>query len=148
MKLTTRARYGLQAMLDLAMHTGNGPVMLRNIAKRQGISGRYLENIMVHLVAGGLIRSTRGQGGGFALARPAADIRLSQIIQTAEGTLSLASCIDNAAGCSRTHRCAIRGVWSGLKGAMFSYLDSITLAAVAAKQTALDRPPATRGTGG
>jgi Rrf2 family protein len=135
-------------MLDLAMHAGNGPIMLRSIAKRQGISGRYLENIMTSLVAAGLIRGTRGQGGGFSLAKPASQIRLSQIVQTAEGALVLASCVDNAAGCARTRSCAIRGVWSGLKGAMFSYLDGITLEAVATKQKALDSTTGKRLTGG
>ena len=128
-------------MLDLAMHAGAGPVMLRSIAKRQGVSGRYLENIMTTLVAGGLIHCTRGQGGGFSLAKPASQIRLSQIVQSAEGALILANCIDNAAGCKRTRSCALRGVWNGLKGAMFSYLDGITLEAVATKQESLDTTP-------
>jgi len=138
MKLSTRARYGLKAMVDLAMHTGNGPIMLKNIARRQDISGRYLENIMTPLVAAGLVRSTRGQKGGFALARPAADIRLGQIIQTAEGKLSLANCLDGPRGCSRSPDCAIRDVWEGLKGAMLSYLDGITLETLAARQRKLD----------
>ena len=138
MKLSTRARYGLKAMLDLAMHPGNGPIMLKNIARRQDVSGRYLENIMTSLVAAGLVRSTRGQKGGFALARPAGDIRLSEIVQTAEGKLSLASCLDGPRGCNRSTDCAIRCVWEGLKGAMLSYLDGITLESLASRQGNLD----------
>lgn len=138
MKLSTRARYGLRAMLDLAANAGPAPVMLKNIARRQETPGRYLENIMTSLVAAGLVRSVRGQRGGFSLARPAAEIRLSQIVQAAEGKLILARCLESSRACNRTGACAIRDVWEGLKQAMLSYLDGITLESLAHRQKKLD----------
>ena len=138
MKLSTRARYGLRAMLDLASNPGPEPVILRSIARRQETPGRYLENIMTSLVAAGLVRSVRGQKGGFSLARPAAEIRLSQIVQAAEGQLTVARCLEGRHSCNRTEACAIKDVWEGLKGAMLSYLDGITLESLANRQKRLD----------
>ncbi len=147
MKLTARARYGLMAMLDLAMHSGNGPVMIKTIARRQDVSSRYLENIMTSLVAAGMARGLRGHKGGFSLARPASEIRLSQIIQTTDGKLKLANCLDGGRSCRRTPDCAIKGVLKGLSLAMVSYLDGITLQSLAVQQEKLDGRKAGNGHG-
>jgi len=127
MKLSTRGRYGTRAMLDLAMHDGANSVLLKDIAKRQAISQRYLENIMRLLVSSGLAASVQGRNGGFSLAKKPSDIKLSQIIQVVEGSISPVFCVDNPKLCKRKSDCVIYDIWSKLKGAMFDVLDSITL---------------------
>ncbi len=148
MKLSTRARYGTKAMLDLAINYGGRPVLLKSVADRQGIPGSYLENIMTSLVASGLVQSTRGKRGGFMLAKRPAEIRLSQIVQTVEGSLTLANCVENSAACRSTRSCVVREVWHGLRGAMFSYLDDITLAELASRQMKLDTGKRSKIAGG
>ncbi len=138
MKLSTRARYGTKAMIDLAMNSDGQPVLLKNVARRQGVPGSYLENIMTSLVTAGLVQSMRGKKGGFMLARDASEIRLSQILQTVEGSLALTNCVLNESSCRRTGKCVVRDVWDGLGGKMFDYLDEITLAELAARQKRLD----------
>lgn len=127
MKLSTRGRYGTRAMLDLAMHDGEQPVLLKDIAKRQEISGRYLENIMGTLASNGLVNSVRGRKGGFSLAKEPSDIKLSQIIQAVEGSMSPVFCIDNPKSCKRTTICITRDIWVKLGKAIVDVLDSITL---------------------
>lgn len=127
MKLSTRGRYGARAMLDLAIHHAEQAVLLKDIAKRQEISERYLENIMRILVSSGLVKSVQGRNGGFSLAKDPGDIRLSQIIQAVEGSTSVAACVDNPKLCKRTPICVTREIWGKLKKAVFDVLDSITL---------------------
>ena len=81
MKISTKGRYGMAAMLDLALHYGEGPILVKDIAERRGISERYLEHLLISLKVAGMVRSTRGTRGGFTLARPPSQIRLSDIIQ-------------------------------------------------------------------
>ena len=127
MKLSTRGRYGVRAMLDLATHYGEGTVLLKDIAKRQEISERYLENIIRVLVANDLVNSTRGRSGGFSLAKPPGEIRLRQIIEAVEGSIASVFCVDNPKLCRRTPICVTREVWERLKKAMQDVLDSMTL---------------------
>lgn len=127
MKLSTRGRYGARAMLDLALHNGEKIVLLKDIAKRQEISERYLENIMGILVSNGLATSVQGRNGGFSLTKKPSDIKLSQIIQAVEGSLSPVSCIDNPKSCKRASACVTRPIWQKLKKSIFDVLASITL---------------------
>lgn len=127
MKLSTRGRYGTRAMLDLAIHDNGQTVLLRDIAKRQEISERYLENIMRILVSNGLVASVQGRNGGFSLAKKPSDIKLSEIIQAVEGSMSPVFCIDNPKSCKRTTICVTREIWGKLKKAILNVLDSITL---------------------
>ncbi len=127
MKLSTRGRYGTRAMLDLALHNGEQAVLLKDIARRQEISERYLENIMRILVSTGLVTSVQGRNGGFSLARSPSDIKLSEIIQAVEGSMSPVCCIDNPKLCKRMPICVTYDIWGKLKKAMFDVLDSITL---------------------
>lgn len=127
MKLSTRGRYGARAMLDLAIHYGEGTILLKDIAARQGISQRYLEHIMTTLVSNGLIQSSRGQQGGFSLAKSPREIKLSQIIQVLEGSLAPAACVENPRLCERATACVTRDIWGRLKKAIWEVLDSITL---------------------
>lgn len=127
MKLSTKARYGTRAMLDLAIRSGEGPVLVREIAKRQGFSARYLEQLLLPLKAAGLARATRGARGGFSLAKPPSEIKLSEIIQIMEGSTALVECVDDAGLCSRADLCVTREVWGEMKKAMNGVLESITL---------------------
>lgn len=127
MKLSTRGRYGTRVLLDLAIHQGVGPVLLRDIARRQQISLRYLEHLVTPLVAGGIVRSTRGRGGGVLLARTSGEIRLSEVIQLLEGSVAPVECVDNPGICNRSASCVTRDVWSEMKKAMDGILESTTL---------------------
>ena len=127
MKLSTKGRYASRAMLDLALHYGTDPVLLRNISRRQDISERYLERLMASLVTAGLVISMRGKKGGFRLAKPPKEIRLSQVIQATEGSLSPVFCVDDPNQCNRVQKCATHDVWEKLKSEIFKTLDSVTL---------------------
>lgn len=127
MRLSTRGRYGTRAMLDLAMHNGERSVLLKDIAKRQDISERYLENIMRVLVSRGLASSLQGRNGGFSLAKKPGDIKLSQIIQAVEGSMSPVFCVDNPKLCKRVPVCVTYEIWKRLEKAMSKVLNSITL---------------------
>jgi Rrf2 family cysteine metabolism transcriptional repressor len=127
MTLSTKGRYASRAMLDLAVHYGSEPVLLRNISKRQDISERYLERLMTSLVTAGLVISMRGKKGGFRLAKPPSEIRLSQIIQATEGSLSPVFCVDDPKQCDRVQTCVTYDVWEKLKKAIYETLDAITL---------------------
>ena len=127
MKLSTKARYGARAMLEIALNYGKGHLLLREIAQRQEISRRYLERIMNMLVSAGLARSSRGQHGGFSLAKSPGEIRLSQVIQAVEGSIAPTPCVDDPKICNRVDICITRDIWEKLKKAMLEVLDSITL---------------------
>ncbi len=127
MKLSTRGRYGTRLLLDLAMHGGPDPIPLKDIAQRQEVSLRYLEHLVVFLISAGIIRSTRGPKGGVALAKPASEIRLDEVIQILEGSIAPVDCVDDASVCDRSAACAARDVWTELKKAMTRVLESVTL---------------------
>ncbi|MBU3955237.1 Rrf2 family transcriptional regulator [bacterium] len=127
MKLSTKGRYGARAMLDLAIHNDEQPILLKDVAKRQDISIRYLENIMTALVAADLVRSTRGRHGGFALSRSPSGIRLSEIIYVLEGGLFLTECVKNKKYCKRSDVCVTNDIWKNVQDKMMEVLKSITL---------------------
>jgi len=127
MKLSTRGRYGLRALLDLAVHRGEGLVLLKDVARRQEISLAYLEHLITPLVAAGLVKSTRGTRGGVLLLKPPADIRLSEVVQVLEGPIAPVDCVNNPALCHRSAFCVTRDIWVEMKEAMSQVLDSTTL---------------------
>ena len=127
MKLSTKGRYATRAMLDLAINQGESPILLKDIAQRQQISLSYLEHLVTPLIAGGLIRSTRGAKGGVSLTKPPGEINLSQVIQLLEGSFAPAECADNPNLCPRSELCVTRDVWTELKNAMTGILESTTL---------------------
>jgi Rrf2 family protein len=127
MKLSTKGRYGTRAMLDLALHHGEGPIQLRDIASRQQISERYLEQLVLTLKAGGLLKSIRGAKGGFTLSKPPSEIKLIDIVQTLEGSICPVACIDDPESCSRVDECVTRDIWGDLGRAMTQVLESQTL---------------------
>ena len=127
MKLSTRGRYGTRALLELALHQEEGPFLLKDIAQRQQISLRYLEHLITPLVAGGMVRSTRGARGGVLLAKAPKEIRLSEVIQLLEGSVAPAECVNNPGICSRSAFCVTRDVWGELEKAMSGVLETTTL---------------------
>jgi len=127
MKLSTRGRYATRALLDLAFHQEEEPVLLKDIAQRQQISLRYLEHLITPLVTAGIIRSTRGVRGGVWLAKPPQEIKLSEVIRLLEGSIAPVDCINNPEVCIRSEFCVTRDIWSELKKAMDDVLESITL---------------------
>jgi len=141
MKLSTKGRYATRAMLDLALHIGEGPVLVKDIAKRQELSDRYLEQILIPLKAGGLVRVVRGARGGFALARPPADIKLIEIIRITEGSTAPVDCVDDALICSRSGFCVTREIWLELKRAIDNVLESMTLQSLVDKYNEAERRP-------
>jgi Rrf2 family protein len=130
MKLSTRGRYATRALLDLALHGNDGPTLVKDISRRQEVSGRYLEQILTPLKVAGLVRAVRGSRGGFLLARSPDEIRLSEIIQVMEGSTAPVDCVDEAQLCHRSPRCAVREVWTELKRAIDGVLESVTLQAL------------------
>ncbi len=135
MKLSTRARYGTRALVDLALHANDEPVQLKGISERQEVSLHYLEHLIGPLISAGVIRSIRGARGGIQLARPAREIKLSEVIQLLEGPISPVECVVKPGTCPRSRTCATRDVWSEMKRAMDGILESTTLQDLADRQT-------------
>lgn len=127
MKLSTKGRYGTRAMLELALHYDKDIVQLKDVAKEQEISARYLEHLFIPLKLAGLIRSIRGAQGGYVLAKSPSQIRLSEILQVLEGSMAPVECVDDPKFCHRASICVTRYIWSELKTAIMNILESTTL---------------------
>ena len=128
MKLSTRTRYGMRAVIELAQHEEKRPLQLKAIAERQDISVKYLEQLMSMLRSSGLLRSIRGAKGGYILARPPEQINLSEIFRCLEGPVTTAECTENGDYCERSADCVAREVWMEVEAAIQKILRSITLA--------------------
>ncbi len=133
MKLTTKVRYGTRAMLELALHQGEEPLSLREVAERQGISAKYLEQLLAALQAAGLVSAVRGPRGGYILARPAEAITLRQIYEALENTDGFVSCTVNPRVCERADQCVTQEVWARLYAACMQILEDTTLADLVAR---------------
>jgi Rrf2 family protein len=140
MKLSTKCRYGTRAMLDIALNYEKGPVHLRDLAERQRLSVKYLEQIVPGLKVAGLIHSHRGASGGYTLAKDTKRIRLLHIIEALEGCLITVDCTADAELCERSYECAVRDVWSEAQEAMRTVLNSITLADLVEQQITKNNP--------
>jgi len=127
MKISTRGRYGTRMMLDLAAHHDQGPTPLREIAKRQDLSVKYLEQLIIPLKAAGYIRSVRGARGGYTLARKPDKINVGQIIKVLEGGLSLVDCVEDPKICEREKNCPTRDIWLRMSERLMEELSSLTL---------------------
>jgi len=127
MKLSTRARYGTKALLELALHDGGKPVPLKEISQRQQIPLPYLEHLIGPLVQAGMVKSTRGVGGGVSLLKSPREVVLSEVIQLLEGSISPVECVDNPETCPLSELCVTRKLWCELKEAISGVLESITL---------------------
>ncbi len=142
MRLSTRAKYGTRALLDIAIHGGKGPILLKDIAQRQQISAPYLAHVITPLVTTGIVRSTRGARGGIWLAKSPAEIRLSEVIRALEGSLAPVECVNDPQICTRSALCVTRDIWNELKQAIDRVLESITLQDLVERQKRKETPQA------
>jgi Rrf2 family iron-sulfur cluster assembly transcriptional regulator len=125
--MSTKAQYAVRALVSLNLSSDGEPVSIKDISARENISLNYLEQLFVKLRRGEIVRSVRGPGGGYVLARAAADIRVDEIIDTVEETLVPVSCMDADGTCKCTSECATQSVWQGLGNQIRSFLASMTL---------------------
>ena len=126
MKLSTRARYGTRILLELSLHWGEGPVLLKEIAQRQQIPLPYLQQLIGPLVKAGIIKTTRGARGGISLSKLPKEVRLSEVIQILEGSITPVPCVDNPELYSRSDSCVTHDIWAVVKQAMDRVLESTT----------------------
>lgn len=127
MRLSTKAQYAVRAMVSLNLYGDEGPVSIKDISSRESISLTYLEQLFVKLRRGEIVTSVRGPGGGYRLARPAAQIRIDQIIDSVEETLVPVACMDQEGQCACDDQCITHMVWQGLADRIRQFLGSITL---------------------
>jgi len=138
LKLSTKARYALRAMVELACREGEGAVQLREIARAQDLSPKYLEQLTIPLRNAGLLHSERGPAGGYRLARPAHQITALEVVRAAEGPINLIDCVREASVCRRSPHCATRRLWARLGEALNEMLAGVTLANLRDEQVAAD----------
>lgn len=127
MKISTKGRYGLRLVLDLAVNYENGLISLKDIAQRQEISEKYLEQIIILLHKSGLIKSMRGAQGGYTLTRHPKDITVGEVLRSLEGPFVPVDCVQDRAACLRSSKCATITVWEKLGNAVNEVLDSMTM---------------------
>lgn len=137
MKISTKGRYALRFMVDLAANYGSGVTTIRAIAAREAISEKYLEQLAAQLARAGLVRSTRGAQGGYRLARPPEEYTVGMILREMEGSLSPVGCLDGAGDCAMCSGggCDTQAVWRSIKEAVEGVVDKMTLADLAAGRT-------------
>jgi len=126
-KLSTKGRYGTRLMLELALCYDKGPVLLKDIAKKQEISEGYLEHLLPVLKAAGLINSSRGAHGGYTLSKPPKDITVRNVVEALEGSIRLVECLNGNSLCPRISTCETRYLWDEANKNLLKTLDSFTL---------------------
>jgi Rrf2 family transcriptional regulator, cysteine metabolism repressor len=148
MKLSTRSRYGMRALLDLALNSTGQPVQLKDIAERQNLSLSYLEHLVIPLIAAGIIKSIRGAKGGIMLARAPQQIQLKEVLEVLEGPLDPVDCLKGLKGpkgpgsCPRSGACATQEIWDDMKKAMENVLESRNLQDLVNRQKSKENQPA------
>lgn len=144
MKISTKGRYALRLMIDLAEHDVGDYIPLRDISERQEVSVKYLEQIVTALSRAGFLRAVRGAQGGYRLARSPEDYRVGDILRITEGDLAPIACLASGGeGCGRSDDCATLGFWRGLNKVINDYVDSTTLAQLVQQHQAAQRENAT-----
>ena len=139
MLVSTKGRYALRVMIDLAQHQASGRTPLKEIARRQNISEKYLENILAILVRNGVLSGMRGKGGGYCLTKPADQYTVGEILRLTEGTLAPVSCLEGENnGCERASTCSTIAMWTKLNTMINEYLDSVTIADLVCEPQAFD----------
>ena len=133
MRLTTKGRFAVTAMIDLALNSGEGPVTLEAISERQKISLSYLEQLFGKQRRYGLVESVRGPGGGYCLARPDADITIADVVRAVDEMLDATQC-GGLQNCRQAQRCMTHELWSTLNDRIYEFLSSVTLADEVKKQ--------------
>ena len=127
MKISTKIRYGARAMLELACRYGEGPIELKEIARKEDISIKYLEQVINPLRAAGLVKAIRGSKGGYALAKPPSAICLYDVVETLEGPLNLLECLRDPKACQKVPSCVTRDIWKEVSDAISKVFYSVTL---------------------
>jgi Rrf2 family protein len=127
MKISTKGRYGLRAMIDLAMNSEGESITLKSIADRQGISETYLEQLIPSLRKAGLVKSVRGAQGGYLLAKEPKDISVGQILRALEGSMAPVACVEDHSLCDGNNACVSRIVWERIQQGINNAIDSISL---------------------
>ncbi len=128
MKLSTRCRYAVRSLLDLTLHSNGSLVLLKDIAKRQSISVKYLESIFATLRRAGVIKGIRGAKGGYMLIKDPAEVTIYDIIFAMQGFIAPVGCVEDTCSCNRVENCVTRGLWSKLTDSISETLKSFTLA--------------------
>jgi Rrf2 family protein len=127
-------------LLDIALQGNEEPVQLKEIAQREEISLQYLEHLITPLISAGIIRSQRGAKGGVMLAKPAAEIKLSEVVNILEGTIDPVECIENPDICERSGNCVTRDIWDEVKKAIDAVLENITLQNLVERYRGKEKP--------
>jgi Rrf2 family protein len=129
MHISTRGRYALRAMVDLALYSGGEPVLRRDIAARQEISADYVAQLFRQLRLAGLVEGVKGPGGGYRLARDAATISAGDVVRAVEGPIAVTDCVgpDGDSNCHRIKECVVREIWQEISQAVEKILDDITV---------------------
>lgn len=138
MRLTSKGRYAVSAMIDLSKNQDAGPINLAAISERQFISLSYLEQLFRRLREGGLVKSVRGPGGGYLLNRPADEITVSHVIRAVDEEIKATRCVNALRGCHRGNRCDTHELWDTLGMHIYRFLDVVTLQDVCDKKVSLD----------
>lgn len=139
MRLSTKARYGTRAMLDIAINYEKGPVSLKSLAQRQHISVKYMEQLIPLLKLAGLVRSIRGAGGGYTLSKDAHLINLRDIIDALEGSIFPVDCVDNPETCERTKKCVTCEIWKEIQDSINNKMEALTLADMVERQIKINQ---------
>ena len=139
MLVSTKGRYALRVMIDLAEHQASGRIPLKEIAGRQGVSEKYLENILAILVRNGMLSGMRGKGGGYRLTRDPDQFSVGEVLRLTEGSLAPVACLEGGKqGCERAADCPTIGMWSELDKMISGYLDGISIADLVASPRGFD----------
>jgi len=140
--LSSRARYAVRALLDLSLHENEGPVQAGEIAERQNIPYKFLEQILLSLKRAGYVQSRKGPGGGYFLSRPAADITLGALVRTVDGPIAPISCVSVSGymecGCPHPETCGLRAVFKEARDGLAAILDGTTFADIRDRHRALE----------
>jgi Rrf2 family protein len=145
MHMSTRGRYGVRLMVALALDYGNETTILRDVARREGISEKYLGQIIIPLKSAGLVVSQRGSRGGYALARDPACVTVKDVVEAIEGRIAAVLCVSEPQACARATSCVAAGVWRKLSADIEGSLASFSLAALARQARELARSMAAAG---
>ncbi len=127
MKISTKIRYGARAMLQLAFHYGQGPMDLKMIAKKEAISVKYLEQVIIPLRSAGVVKAVRGAKGGYTLAKSPSEICLNDIIEILEGPINLVDCLKDPKSCQMSPSCVTKDIWQEVSETLHGIFHSITL---------------------
>jgi Rrf2 family protein len=143
LKISTKGRYGVRAMLELGLRWGSGPVLMSTIAAEQGLSEKYLHSLLTALRQAGLVKSVRGAHGGFALTRPPDDIRVDEIVVALEGPLDIVHCVRQGSNCMRSPTCVVQQLWEELSSGLLDVLSKVPLGDLVEQSRKLEslRPP-------